>query len=158
MKLAVRAVARSGTALATGIRALPLSRLSARAHAWVYRKTGGRVLGRMAGQRVLLLTNTGCRTRVPRTTPVQFIRCGNRFVVVAANHGAPRPPAWHANLLANPDARVQVGRYEFDVRARDAEGAERERLWRELTAASRWLERTERRAARRLPVVVLEPR
>jgi len=109
MKLAVRAVARSGTALATGIGAMPVSRLSARAHAWLNRKTGGR-------------------------------------------------GAWHANLLANPDARVQVGRYEFDVRARDAEGAERERLWRELTAANRWLERTERRAARRLPVVVLEPR
>jgi deazaflavin-dependent oxidoreductase (nitroreductase family) len=129
-----------------------------KAHAWLYRKTNGRVLGRLGGQPVLLLTTTGRRTHVPRTTPVQFIPSGNRFVVVAANGGAARPPAWHANLLANPEARVQVRDRRVDVRAVLAEGQQRDRLWRELTDANRWLRRAEQRARRRLPVVVLEPR
>jgi F420H(2)-dependent quinone reductase len=133
-------------------------RVATRAHAWLYRKTGGRVLSRLGGQPVLLLTTTGRRSNLARTTPVQFIRSGSRFVVVAANGGAPRPPAWHANLLANPEARAQVRDTRVDVRARVADGPERERLWRELTSANRWLSRTQQRARRRLPVVVLEPR
>jgi F420H(2)-dependent quinone reductase len=43
------------------------------------------------------------------------------------------------------------------VRAREAVGAERARLWAELTAANRWLERAATKAGRELPVVVLEP-
>ena len=132
-------------------------RLATKAHCWLYRKTRGRVLGRLGGQPVLLLTTTGRRTNLARTTPVQFIRSGDSFIVVAANGGAPQPPAWHANLLSNPRARVQLRDRWVDVRARVAHGAERERLWRELTIANRRLSRTEQRARRRLPVVVLEP-
>lgn len=80
-----------------------------KAHAWLYRKTGGRVLGRVGGQPVLLLTTIGRRTGVPRTTPVQFMRSGARMVVVAANGGAPVAPAWLGNLVATPRASVLVG-------------------------------------------------
>ena len=127
-------------------------------HAWLYRRTGGRVLAKMGGQPVLLLTTTGRRSGLARTTPVQYVRSGDSIIVVAANHGAPRDPAWYANLVANPDPRASVGRACVELRARVAEGAERDRLWRQLVTANRSLTRTERRAGRRLPVVVLEPR
>jgi hypothetical protein len=44
------------------------------------------------------------------------------------------------------------------VRARVSEGRERARLWADLTRANRWLAKTEDRARRRLPVVVLDRR
>jgi deazaflavin-dependent oxidoreductase (nitroreductase family) len=112
----------------------------------------------MGGQPVLLLTTTGRRSGGARTTPVQFIRSGDRFVVVAANHGRARPPAWLANLKARPEASVQVGRTSINVRARVSDGRERARLWADLTRANRWLAKTEDRARRRLPVVVLDRR
>ena len=34
---------------------------------------------------------------------------GERFVVVAANGGQPRHPAWYLNLRATPTARVEIG-------------------------------------------------
>ncbi|MEO8690205.1 MAG: nitroreductase/quinone reductase family protein [Solirubrobacteraceae bacterium] len=128
-----------------------------RLHAWVYRRWGGRVLGRMGGQPVLLLQTTGRRSWRTRTTPVQYLADGDTFVVVASNAGAARPPAWYLNLRANPHARVQVAARSFDVRAQEAAGQERAVLWQRLTAANRYLERAARTARRDLPLMALVP-
>jgi hypothetical protein len=52
---------------------------------------------------------------------------------------------------------VQRGAQAVSMHAREAEGQERARLWALLTRDNRWLERAERKAERRLPVIVLEP-
>jgi F420H(2)-dependent quinone reductase len=128
-----------------------------RLHAWVYRCSGGRFLGRMGGQPVLLLQTTGRRSGRPRTTPVQYLADDDMFVVVASNAGAARPPAWYLNLRANPYARIDVGARSIDVRAQEATGQERAELWRRLTAANRYLERAARKAGRDLPLIALVP-
>ena len=79
-----------------------------RLHAWVYRRSGGRVLGRMGGQPVLLLQSTGRRSGQTHITPVQYLADGDTFVVVASNAGAARPPAWYFNLCADPHARSML--------------------------------------------------
>jgi deazaflavin-dependent oxidoreductase (nitroreductase family) len=134
-----------------------MPRVLTRMHRTIYRATRGRVLGRMGPQPVLLLTTTGRRSGRPRTTPVQYLRSGDSLVLVAANGGSARPPAWYGNLRANDRVSVQLGAASFARRARVADGPERERLWTQLTAANRWLEKTQRRAGRALPVVVLDP-
>ena len=83
------------------------------------------------------------------------MRDGDALVLVAANRGAPRAPAWFANLRTDPSVSVQIGAERRALSARVAEGEERARLWTELTRANRWLERTRRRAGRDFPVVVL---
>jgi len=128
-----------------------------RLHAWVYRRSGGRFLGRMGGQPVLLLQTTGRRSGRTRTTPVQYLADGDTFVVVASNAGAARPPAWYLNLRANPHARVHVGGRTIDVRAQEAAAQERAELWQRLTAANRYLERAARKAGRDLPLMALVP-
>ena len=128
-----------------------------RLHAWVYRRSGGRVLGRMGGQPVLLLQTTGRRSGLPRTTPVQYLADSDAFVIVASNAGAARPPAWYLNLRAHPDAWIDVGGRRVDVRAQEASGQERVELWRRVTAANRYLERAARKARRDLPLMVLVP-
>jgi F420H(2)-dependent quinone reductase len=128
-----------------------------RLHAWVYRRSGGRLLGRMAGQPVLLLQTTGRRTGQTHPTPVQYLADGDTFVVVASNSGAARPPAWYLNLRANPHARVEVGPHTVDVRAHQAAGQERAELWQRLTAANRYLERAAHKAGRDLPLMALTP-
>jgi len=134
-----------------------MKRWGTRLHAAIYRSTGGRLIGRVGGQPVLLLETVGRRTGARRTTPVQYLADDDMFVVVASNAGAARPPAWYLNLRADPHARIQVGARSIDVRAQEATGQERAELWRRLTAANRYLERAARKAGRDLPLVALVP-
>ena len=128
-----------------------------RVHPLVYRLTGGRLLGRIDGVPVLLLMTRGRRSGAVRTKPLLYLAHGDAFVVAASFAGEPRHPAWWLNLRADPRARVQVGARVVEVRAREAEGEERERLWRAIVAQDASFSEYERRTTRRIPVVVLEP-
>jgi deazaflavin-dependent oxidoreductase (nitroreductase family) len=77
--------------------------------AWLYRRTGGRIV-RPLRRRVLVLTTMGPRSGRPRTVVVQYFPDGDDFVVVGANSGMPTDPAWCRNLRVNPRARIEVGR------------------------------------------------
>lgn len=127
-----------------------------KAHAWLYRTTGGHVLGAIGGQPVLLLTTTGRHSGLARTTPVQYQRIGGNLVVVASNRGARVAPAWYGNLVTNPHVTVRIGSEELGCRARVTAGTERDGIWEGLRADNPWLARASQRARRRLPVVVLE--
>src|SRR5438309_11261749 len=83
------------------------------------------------GDQLMLLTTVGARSGEERITPVMYHRDAERYVVVASKGGAPDDPAWYHNLKANPVARGEVGAATgtetLEVRARGAEGEERER-------------------------------
>jgi F420H(2)-dependent quinone reductase len=133
-----------------------LRRVMCRAHAWVYRRTRGRVMGRMGGLPVLLLTTTGRKSGRAHTTPVQYTREGEGYLIVASANGAPRPPAWYLNLRARPDAAVQVGRRHSAVRASEVTGEERTRLFDGLARSIPRLAVVQRRAGRSFPLVLLK--
>ena len=99
----------------------------------LYRLTRGRwsVIGRH-DLPSLLLTTTGRRSGLPRTQPLLYATDGEGYVVIGSNWGRPDHPAWSANLIAQPVARITLGEREIDVRATLATGAERDRLWRLL--------------------------
>lgn len=96
----------------------------------LYRLTGGRwsVVGRHALPS-LLITTTGRKSGLPRTQPLLYATDGDGYVVVGSNWGQPNHPAWSANLIAQPNARVTLGEREFGVRSTLTTGAERDRLW-----------------------------
>ena len=98
----------------------------------IYRLTRGRRMGKVGTAPVLLLTTTGRKSGEPRTAPVLYRADGDRLVVIGSNAGNVNTPAWSLNLQANPDAHVEVRGEKRDVRARVAEGEERERLWRAM--------------------------
>jgi F420H(2)-dependent quinone reductase len=126
-------------------------------HRFVYQRSGGRIGGRLPGQRFLLLTTVGRRTGQARTMPLLYVRDRDHFVVVGSNGGDDRPPAWWLNLQADPGAQVQVDREHHRVRARRAEGDELAALWSGLEASYRHYADYRRRTSREIPVVVLEP-
>jgi len=126
-------------------------------HLVVHRLSRGRLLGRVAGMPVLLLTTTGRRSGKPSTTPLTFFRDGADLVVIASNGGSDRPPAWSLNLQRNPRAVVRIGTGELAVTARTATAEERERLWAEITATYAGYARYQQRTARRIPVLLLTP-
>jgi deazaflavin-dependent oxidoreductase (nitroreductase family) len=97
----------------------------------VYRLTGGR-RGLGPTRDVLLLTSIGRKTGQPRRNPLMYLEHADSFWVMGSNFGGERHPAWTQNLLANPEASVQVGRRTEQVIARLASNAERQELWSRL--------------------------
>jgi deazaflavin-dependent oxidoreductase (nitroreductase family) len=132
-------------------------RVAGGVHAGLYRLSGGRVGGKVGKTPVLLLTTTGRKSGKPRTQPLLFTRQDAAYAVIASKGGAPAHPLWYLNLRANPDAEITVGSETHKVRARDAEGDERERLWRVLADQYSGYDKYAQKTTRRIPVVVLEP-
>jgi len=127
-----------------------------RIHTAVYRATGGRMGGSLAGRPMLLLTTTGRRSAAPRTTPLAYMNDGKDWVVVASNNGAPNDPAWWLNLQASPEATVQEGADLWSVHAHRASPSEHERLWPRLIAHNPPWAGYQARTSREIAVVVLE--
>jgi F420H(2)-dependent quinone reductase len=135
-----------------------------RANVWLYQRTGGRIGGtwRMGsafprGVPVLLLTTTGRKTGLRRTTPLLYIADGDTLVVVASRGGLRDDPKWFLNLRDAPEVEVQVGPRKDRRRARVATPAERERLWPRLVAHYRDFATYQAWTERQIPVVLLEP-
>jgi F420H(2)-dependent quinone reductase len=126
-------------------------------HRRVYRLTGGKIGGQIGKLPVLLLTTIGRKSGRPRTQPLAYTPVADGYAVIASKGGAPQHPLWYLNLRANPLAEVTVGRETRRVRARDAQGEERERLWRALADLYPGYDRYAQKTSRRIPVVVLEP-
>jgi deazaflavin-dependent oxidoreductase (nitroreductase family) len=127
-------------------------------HPWLYKASGGRVGGRLVGMPVLLLTTRGRKSGLPRERALTYVASGAAFVVIASYLGEPHHPDWYLNLKAHPDASVRVGRNDVPVRAREAAGDERARLWAEVTRVNPDYNEYQSRTKRTIPVLVLEPR
>lgn len=136
-----------------------------RAAWWVHRRLyaagGARFLRRPRPDRagMLRLTTVGRRTGQERSVIVSYVPDGTGYVTLAMNGWADPPPAWWLNLLAHPDAVVDTVEGRQRVRAREATGAERARLWELLAATDDGWGELDGFAARRsrpTPVVVLD--
>ena len=126
-----------------------------RINIWLYRVTGGRLFGTMAGAPILLLTTVGRKSGLPRTKPVLYLRDGEDLVVVASVGGQKRHPLWLKNLQANPAVTVEVGRDRSERTARVVPDQERESLWPRLVAMYPAFDLYQSWTARQIQVVVL---
>jgi deazaflavin-dependent oxidoreductase (nitroreductase family) len=108
------------------------------------------------GSTILLLTTTGRKSGNKTTTPLIYGMDGDNPVIVASKGGAPQHPGWYRNLVANPAAEVQILGETFPVRARDAEGDERDRLWQLMNGIWKHYDEYQTKTDRQIPVVVLE--
>jgi deazaflavin-dependent oxidoreductase (nitroreductase family) len=127
-------------------------------HVRVYRETAGQRGYDWRGTTILLLTTTGRSSGEARTTPLIERPDGERWVVVASKGGAPANPSWYENLLADPDATIEVRDETVPVRASTAVGEERERLWSLMTEVWPAYDEYQTRTDREIPVVVLSRR
>jgi deazaflavin-dependent oxidoreductase (nitroreductase family) len=120
-----------------------------------FRANGGKVAG-FEHQPLLLLHHKGAKSGVERVNPVAYQPVGDGFAVFGSKAGGPTNPDWYHNLRANPDAVVEVGTETIPVRARVAEGEERDRIWAEQKRLNSNFADYETKTTRPIPVVVLE--
>ena len=110
------------------------------------------------GRPLLLLTTAGARSGQRRTTPMMYVRDGDRLLVIASNAGAPRHPDWYYNLLAHPHVTVEVGRETYDATAIVTQGEERQQLWDRIVEQYPFFADHQAKVTRQIPVIALERR
>jgi deazaflavin-dependent oxidoreductase (nitroreductase family) len=120
-----------------------------------YRKSGGRIGGKLSGAPILLLDHVGRKSGRRRTSPLMYTRDRDDLIIVASRGGSEAMPAWWHNLKAEPRTTVQVGSEHRQVVASEAQGAERERLWPLVVDTYRDYAVYQERTDRVLPVIVL---
>ncbi len=135
-----------------------LSGLFPRFQVIVFRLTTGRAIAAMRGMPILLLTTVGRKTGKQRTTPLVYIRDGEKYVVTASNNGRDTDPAWYRNLLANPDVAIEIPGQRIRARAAVASPAEHEKFWANLVARAPFFEGYRKGTSRAIPMVLLAPR
>ncbi|WP_344595401.1 nitroreductase family deazaflavin-dependent oxidoreductase [Actinomadura vinacea] len=126
-------------------------------HVARYKETDGEVGFEWNGVPILLLTTTGRKTGLERTSALIFGRDGDDYLVVASTGGAPKHPSWYLNLVARPQAEIQVKGEHIRVVARTAQEAERSRLWKIATSYWPNYDAYQTRTERVIPIVVLSP-
>ena len=135
----------------------PLIKAMSRLNTWAYRMTDGRLGGRFrGGAPVMLVTTQGRKTGRRFTTPLLYLRDGDRVVTVASKGGMDHHPLWYRNMVADPQVEVQIGGDLQQMRARTASDAEKAELWPRLVAMYPDYASYQARTARNIPVVILE--
>jgi deazaflavin-dependent oxidoreductase (nitroreductase family) len=108
------------------------------------------------GRPLLLLTTTGAKSGLPRTSPMMYVKDGNRLLVIASNIGAPKHPDWYHNLVAQPKVTVEVGPETYEATAVVTKGEERQRLWNMILEGYPFFTEHQAKTSREIPVVALE--
>jgi F420H(2)-dependent quinone reductase len=110
---------------------------------------------------MLRLRTVGRKSGRERVAIVGFLQDGLNVVTPAMNGWADPEPAWWLNLLANPDATVELpDGSSRAVTARAAVGDERARLWARFVGlgSSAFSDASAATRSRETAIVILEPR
>jgi deazaflavin-dependent oxidoreductase (nitroreductase family) len=130
------------------------------AHRVIHTVSGNRLGWDAMNMPVLELTTVGRKTGQPRekmlTAPVVD---GDTLVIVASRGGDDKHPAWFHNLSANPDVEVRLkGRPKVAMHAHVATAEERAELWPRVIKDHKNYAGYQKRTAREIPLVLLQPR
>lgn len=122
-----------------------------------FRANGGVVTVSPPRGPVLLLHSRGAKTGREVVTPLLFTRDAGRYVIIASMGGWKRNPDWYYNLIANPDASIEVGTDVLQVTAIEQHGAIREELFARQSAEYPQFDYYQGKTTRVIPLIVLEP-
>jgi deazaflavin-dependent oxidoreductase (nitroreductase family) len=115
-------------------------------------RTNGAPLGRA----LLLLSTTGRRTGLDRTSPMMYVRLDGRLLVIASNAGAADHPQWYLNLLADPRVRVEIGEEAYDAIATPLRDEERDEAFVRIAHEYPFFFDHQAGITRTIPVVALD--
>jgi deazaflavin-dependent oxidoreductase (nitroreductase family) len=124
-----------------------------------FRANDGVVGGMFEGMPMLILHTTGRKSGHERLSPLAYQEVDGGWAIFASKGGAPTHPDWYHNIVADPDVSIELGADTLDVRARVAEGDERERIWStQKTNSPGFAEYEDKAEGREIPVIVLTKR
>lgn len=124
-------------------------------HGFLYRRGMARSMGPM---QQILLTTTGRKTGQPHTVPLGAVPEGDGWVVIASFNGQDVHPNWWLNLVAHPEAGIQVNDQVMRVRMQEiTDGADRERIWKTVVSLVNRYASYAQKTSRVIPLGLLRP-
>ncbi len=123
----------------------------------IYRWTGGRLMGKLNGRDVMLVTMTGAKSGKKRVIPLMHVPYKDGVIIVASQGGAPKNPVWFNNLVAHPEVQVQFKSNKMNLRVHRADSAEKAEVWPVCCKHYPDYDIYQNRTGRDIPVFIAEP-
>jgi deazaflavin-dependent oxidoreductase (nitroreductase family) len=132
-----------------------LVRTASAAQAFMYRRGVARKMGKM---QQVLLTTTGRKSGQPHTVQLGAVREGDGWVVTGSNGGADVNPNWWLNMVANPNATLQVNDEVIKGRMQEiTDPADYDRIWSAVVATSKRYANYPKKTSRKIPLGLINP-
>jgi F420H(2)-dependent quinone reductase len=125
---------------------------------FVYKLTGGRLMGKFQGRPVVLIEMTGAKSGNKRTIPLMYVPHEDGVIIVGSQGGAPKSPVWVKNLQKDPNIIAQYKGERTELFARQVDDAEKEKLWPICDANYKEFANYRARTDRNIPVFNCQPR
>ena len=125
-------------------------------NAWVYRVSGGRLLGSFGGSDICVVKMTGVKSGKQRWVPLMYVPWKEGVVLVASMGGAPRHPVWYHNVVAHPEIEVNYRGKVMQLTARRASMDEKQEIWPTCVQHYPPYEQYQARTNRDIPVFICE--
>jgi len=123
---------------------------------FLIRISRGRIASKLGTQTILLLETTGRKTGQLREIPIAYFVHEGKYLIVASNWGRDKHADWYLNLLKNPHAKLTVNGKTIQVKARDTQGDEYDRLWKFATEQNPPYLNYQKMTSRHIPIVVFD--
>lgn len=122
-----------------------------------FRANDGKCGGMFEGSDMLILHTLGAKSGQVRQNPLVYRQEGETYYIFASKGGAPTNPDWYRNVVANPDATIEVGAESIAVHARLLTGDERDAVFDRHKERYPNFAEDEAATTRVIPVVALDP-
>ena len=122
----------------------------------VYKLSGGRLMNKLAGMPIVLVTMRGAKSGRTITIPLMYVPHEKGFILVASQGGAPKHPAWYHNLVKNPEIEITHEGRTQNLTARRVNEEEKATLWSTCIEYYPPYEQYQRRTERQIPVFLCE--
>ena len=137
---------------------IPFLKVFSSLNAKIYRWSGGRLMTKLGGLDVMLVTMTGAKSGKTRVIPLMHVPYKDGVIIVASQGGAPKNPVWFNNLVVHPDIEVQFKSKKMKLRARRADDEEKAAVWPTCVEHYPDYAAYQERTDRNIPVFIAEPR
>ena len=122
---------------------------------WMYRVSGGKLGGSMAGFKVLLLTTVGRKSGKTHVVPLGYFERQGGYVIVASKGGAPTNPAWYYNIKDQPQVTVQIMDQVMPMSVEVLTGDARAQAWQQVITDAPSYAAYEKKTTREIPLIML---
>jgi deazaflavin-dependent oxidoreductase (nitroreductase family) len=123
---------------------------------FVYRLSGGRMMNKLMGADICMITMKGAKSGKARTIPLMYIPYKDGLLLVASQGGAETHPTWYYNLIANPNIKAEVHGNTLSLHARQASNEEKAQVWPICVEHYPDYENYRHRTSRDIPVFICE--
>ncbi len=89
--------------------------------------------------------------------PLCYGDVGGEVAIIGSKGGAGHHPAWYLNLAASPSVDFQIATQAYRATWREAEGAEREKVYNMMVENFPFFDNYRKATSRKIPVVLMKP-